>query len=174
MEKIFFDNWESIVRTTIITILAYISLIVMLRVSGKRTLSKMNAFDFIITIALGSAFATVTLNKDVALADGVLVFFLLVGLQYSITWLSVRYKPVKKFITNRPALLLFNGELFEAVLKKERITLEEIYVAVRKAGIQELKDVGAIVLETQGEITVMAKAESRDAQTLENVAKPQK
>ncbi len=75
MENYFFDNWESIARTLTITISAYLILIFFLRVSGKRTLSKMNAFDFIITIALGSCLATVALNKEVALADGALVFF---------------------------------------------------------------------------------------------------
>jgi len=75
MQNIFFDSWHSIIRTIVITILAYIFLIFMLRISGKRTLSKMNAFDFIITIALGSTFASVSLNKNVALADGVLVLF---------------------------------------------------------------------------------------------------
>jgi uncharacterized membrane protein YcaP (DUF421 family) len=169
MEKIFFDNWESIIRTLVITILAYICLIALLRISGKRTLSQMNAFDFIITIALGSTFATVALNKDVALADGVLAFFLLIFLQYTITALSVRYKFVKNIITSKPALLLYRGELLMDALKKERITIEEVNVAVRKKGIEELKDVDAIILETEGEITVVPKLNTDDAETLQNV-----
>lgn len=171
MNKIFFDSWESIVRTIIITVLAYITLVIMLRISGKRTLSKMNAFDFIITIALGSAFATVTLNKNVALVDGALVFFLLIGLQYTITWLSVRYKPVKKMITSRPSLLLYKGEVFNDVLKEQRITIEEVYVAARKQGIGSLSDIDAMILETAGEITVISKLKDDDNQTLQNVAK---
>lgn len=169
MNKIFFDNWESLTRTLIITIIAYIAIILMLRISGKRTLSKMNAFDFIITIALGSAFATITLNKSVALADGALVFFLLIFLQYNITWLSVRNKFIKKLITSRPSLLLYKGELFKDVLKKERITIEEIYVAARQKGISDLKSIDAIVLETAGEITVIPKIENNQPSTLENV-----
>lgn len=169
MEKIFFDNWQSIIRTVIITISAYISLIALLRISGKRTLSKMNAFDFIVTIALGSAFATVSLNKSVPLADGVLAFFLLIFLQYFITWLSVRVKSVKQIITSRPAFLLYKGELFDDVLRKERITIEEVNVAVRKKGIENLKEVDAIILETAGEITVIPKLSTEDAQTLSTV-----
>ena len=69
MSKLFFDSWESIIRTSVITILAYILMIFFLRISGKRTLSKMNAFDLIVTIALGSTLATVSLSKNVALAD---------------------------------------------------------------------------------------------------------
>jgi uncharacterized membrane protein YcaP (DUF421 family) len=64
---IFFGGWESLLRTFVITVLAYVFLIVLLRGSGKRTLSKMNAFDFIVTIALGSTLATVMLNKSIPL-----------------------------------------------------------------------------------------------------------
>lgn len=155
MDKIFFDNWQSLLRTFIITVLAYIALIVMLRISGKRTLTQMNAFDFIITIALGSAFATVTLNKDVVLADGVLVLILLVGLQFIITWLSVRYKTVNNLITNKPALLAYNGEVYDDVLRKERITVDEIEEALRKNGVENIEATHAVILETAGNITVI-------------------
>lgn len=62
-------------------VLAYVALVVLLRVSGKRTLSKMNAFDLVVTVALGSTLATVLMAKDVALAEGVFAFALLIGLQ---------------------------------------------------------------------------------------------
>ncbi len=155
MKNIFFDSWESIIRMIIITILAYASLIIMLRVSGKRTLSKMNAFDFIVTIALGSTLATVILSKNVALLDGLLAFFLLIFLQYSITWLSVRYKKVKQVITSDPTLLVYKGEVLHGTLKKERITLEEIYVAARQQGLLKLDDIHAVVLETTGSLNII-------------------
>ncbi|MEX2591722.1 MAG: YetF domain-containing protein [Anditalea sp.] len=169
MENIFFDNWQSIGRTFIITILAYVLMIVMLRVSGKRTLSKMNAFDFIVTIALGSSLATVALNKNVALADGVLAFFLLIFLQYFITWLSVRTKKVKRIVTSQPTLLLYKGEILNDILKKERITIEEVNVAARKKGISQLKDIDVVVLETTGDITVIPKLTTNDAETMKTV-----
>jgi uncharacterized membrane protein YcaP (DUF421 family) len=68
----FFNGWQSLLRTLVVGVLAYVALMVILRLSGNRTLSKMNAFDFIVTIALGSTLATVLLSSDVALAEGVL------------------------------------------------------------------------------------------------------
>jgi uncharacterized membrane protein YcaP (DUF421 family) len=65
MEKIFFESWESIARTLLMTSLSYVTMVILLRISGKRTLAKMNAFDFVVTIALGSSLATVALNKSV-------------------------------------------------------------------------------------------------------------
>ena len=77
----FFNDASSLLRVVIVGTLAYSSLVLLLRVSGKRTLSKMNAFDLVVTVAIGSTLATVLLSKDVALADGVVAFTLLIGLQ---------------------------------------------------------------------------------------------
>ena len=77
----------------IVGTLAYAALILLLRASGNRTLSKMNAFDFVVTVALGSTLATMLLSADVALAEGVVALALLIGLQFVITWLSARRRP---------------------------------------------------------------------------------
>ncbi|WP_238388177.1 hypothetical protein [Hymenobacter sediminis] len=70
MEQAFFSSWTSIARTLIVGVAAYAGLIILLRASGKRTLTKMNAFDLVVTVALGSTLATVLLTKSVALAAG--------------------------------------------------------------------------------------------------------
>src|SRR5688500_1869061 len=102
-----FDTWGGLFRVLIVGVLAYAALVLMLRTSGKRTLSKMNAFDFIVTVALGSTLATVVLSKDVALAEGVLAFALLVLLQYAVTWSAVRSRAFREVIKAEPALLYF-------------------------------------------------------------------
>ncbi len=78
MDAIFFNGWAVLGRTLLIGVLAYLSLIIMLRVSGKRTLAKMNAFDLVVTVAIGSTLATIVLSKSVALAEGLLALALLV------------------------------------------------------------------------------------------------
>lgn len=99
MDDVFFGDWSGLLRTLIIGALAYLVLVVFLRISGKRTLTKLNAFDLVVTVALGSTLATVLLNKSVPLADGALAFALLVGLQYVVTWLSVRVGWLRKIVT---------------------------------------------------------------------------
>lgn len=169
MEHYFFANWQSVLRTVVITILAYMSLIILLRSFGKRSLSKMNAFDFIVTVALGSTLATVALNKSVPLLEGVLAFFLLLFLQYVITWLSVRIKAIKNWVTSTPALLFYRGEQLKEVMKKERITFEEILAKVREKGFGNLAEIEAIVLETTGELTIISKLQPGNATTLQHV-----
>lgn len=169
MENVFFDNWDSIFRTIVISVLAYIALVLLLRISGKRTLSKMNAFDFIVTIALGSTLATVLLNKDVALADGVLAFALLISFQYIITYMSVRSKKVSNLVKSIPTLLVYRGEMLEHAMKKERIARDEIFAIVRKKGLYDLKEVDAIILETDGSLTLIKEVRDFDTRTMSQV-----
>lgn len=169
MDYMFFDSWESLLRTFIITVLAYFSLIIMLRVSGKRTLSKMNAFDFTVTVALGSTLAAVSLNKEIPLADGALALGLLVFLQFMITWLSVRIDFVKRIITSTPSLILYKGEMILSALKHERITTEEVWAKAREKGYSSLKDIDAMILETTGEITIVSQIDNENVSTLELV-----
>src|SRR5918911_4171620 len=107
----FFDGWYGPVRVVVVGTLAYTALVLLLRVSGKRTLSKLNAFDLVVTVALGSTLATVLLSKDVALAEGVLAFALLILLQFAITWLSVRSGRVQGLVKAEPSLMLHHGRL---------------------------------------------------------------
>lgn len=172
MENLFFDTWQSFGKTFLMTIMAYTSLVVLLRISGKRTLSKMNAFDFVITVAMGSSLASVSLNNSIPIANGALVFSLLIFLQYFIAWLSVRVKPVKKLITAEPVLLLYQGKLIEKTLKKERVTIDDIYLAAREKGIAKLENIDAIVLETTGDITVIPQLNNMEAETLKTVQQP--
>jgi uncharacterized membrane protein YcaP (DUF421 family) len=172
MNIIFFDSWDSILRTLIITILAYLALILLLRISGKRTLSKMNAFDFIVTIALGSTLATVLLNKSVALIDGVLAFFLLIGLQFLITFFSVRFEKVSKLIKSTPTLLVYKGDLLQDAMRKERVNADEIYAIIREKGVGSIQEVDAVILETDGSLSVIKHTENLKSDVMQSVQTP--
>lgn len=155
MERMFFSGWDSLLRTLVVGALSYVVLVVFLRLSGKRTLSKMNAFDLIVTVALGSTLATVLLTKDVTLADGVLALGLLIGLQFAVTWSSVRAQWVRQLVTGEPMMLLYRGQVLPAALRRARVTEAEVLAAVRSAGLASLADVEAVVLETDGSFSVV-------------------
>jgi uncharacterized membrane protein YcaP (DUF421 family) len=156
---IFFDSWNSLLRTLIIGILAYFTMVFLLRISGKRTLSKMNAFDFIVTVALGSTLAAVIITRDVALADGALAFAILIFMQYIITWLSYRSKTITSLIKSDPVLLFYRGNFIENKMKKERVTKEEIFAALREQGISGTEQAEAVIIETDGSLSVIKKSE---------------
>ena len=97
-----FDSWAELGRVPLVGTLAYVALVAILRISGKRTLTKLNVFDLVVTVALGSTLATVLLSKSVALAEGVLAMVLLVFLQFLITWLSVRSPGFRDLVKSGP------------------------------------------------------------------------
>lgn len=168
-----FSGWDSLLRILVVGVLAYVVLVVFLRVSGKRTLSKMNAFDLVVTVALGSTLATVLLSKDVALADGALAFALLIGLQYLVSWASVRMRWVRRLVTGEPRMLLYCGSFLPAALRQARVTEDEVRAAVRSAGIDSLDKVHAVVLETDGSFSVVQSGEGGSTSSLVGVDGPQ-
>lgn len=159
MDTIFFNGWFTLLRTAVVGILAYAALILFLRFSGKRTLAKMNAFDLVVTVSLGSTLATITLSSDVALAQGLLALALLIALQFVMTWSSVRWGWVRRLITGEPSLLLLRGRFLEGALRRTRLTEAEVRAAVRSQGLPSIEAVEAVVLETDGSLSVIAKAQ---------------
>ena len=153
--QMFFDGWPSLERTLVVGVCAYVALLVLLRVSGKRTLSKMNAFDFVVTVALGSTLATILLSRDVALAQGVLAFAMLIGLQFAITWSTVRAPGLRSVVTGEPTLLLYRGELLLDAMRRSRVVESEMHAALRAAGLSAAGNVAAVVLETDGSLSVV-------------------
>ena len=127
----FFQGWEGLGRTAVVGTLAYVGLVVMLRISGKRTLAKLNSFDLIVTISLGSTLATVLLNKDVALAEGLTAFAVLIALQLVVTWLSVRSDLIRRAVRSEPSLLFYEGEFLHDALQGVRVTTSEAMQAIR-------------------------------------------
>lgn len=158
MKGLWFSGWEPIVRTFVVGTLTYVALILMLRITGKRTLSKMNAFDLVVTVALGSVFASALTNRNVALSQGVTAVMLLVLLQFVVTWVSVRWRRFQKLIKADPSLVVKNGQLIESVARRERLTHEEVLAAVRSQGYERIEDVDAVVLETDGSFSVLKQA----------------
>lgn len=172
MDNMLFGGWFGLLRVAIVGVLAYAALVVLLRVSGKRTLSKMNAFDLVVTVALGSILATVLLSKDVALAEGVTAFALLIGLQYLIAWLSVRSERVEGLVKAEPRMVFFEGQMLRDALRSERLTESEVRAAVRAQGLAAMEDASAVVLETDGSLTVLKRGDDRPYTALENIARP--
>jgi len=85
-----FDSWYQIGRVLLVGGAAYLTLVVVLRVTGKRALSKLNAFDLAVTVAFGSTLATILLSSDVAWSEGLAAFAVLAGLQLLVSWVSAR------------------------------------------------------------------------------------
>lgn len=149
-----FDDWAGLLRVVLVGLSAYVALVVMLRVAGKRSLAKLNAFDLVVTVALGSTLASVLLSSSVALAEGLTAMALLLTMQFVVAWSAARSHTVKRLISSEPTLVYRDG-LLPAAMKRERVTTEELRQAARSEGYADLDAVGAIVLESDGTLSVL-------------------
>ncbi|TQN42738.1 uncharacterized protein DUF421 [Blastococcus colisei] len=164
-----FDSWSDLARVLIIGTTAYLTLVLVLRLSGKRTLAKLNAFDLVVTVAFGSTLATIFLSSDVSWSEGAVALALLALLQFVVAWLAVRIPPLRNLVTARPTLLLRDGTAIPGALREQRVTLDEIRQAVRSSGSGDLSSVGAVVLESDGSLSVISSSKLGSGSSLSGV-----
>lgn len=149
-----FQGWPGLFRTVVVGALAYVKLVSFLRISGKRTLAKLNAFDLVVTVALGSTLSSILLQESVALAEGALALALLILSQFLVTSLSVRYPSFAQAVRSEPTLLVRNGKCCLRAMRRERITQDEALSAIRAAGGHGMEDARFVVLESDGTLSV--------------------
>lgn len=165
MEDFLFTNWQGLLRIVIVGVLAYIIMIVILRISGKRTLSQMKELDFIVSVALGSTLSAMILDKTIPLSEGALAIVLLVFLQMLAARLSLRSKKFQQLSSSSPTLIFYEGRFLRETMKKERLMEEEVRSVIRGEGIAQLSEVKAVILEPNGQFSVVRGGDPQDAQT---------
>lgn len=174
MGYIFFENWANVWHMALMTVISFITLFILIRISGKRTLAKFNAFDFIVTVALGSVLAYMMLAQ-ITFTEGVVVLLLIIGLQYLFARLSRASDAMDNVLNASPRLLFYKGRYLEDSMKKEAITENEIFAVIRKEGLAKIEDVLAVVIEPNGEISVIERNGTHEEHSaLDNLKVPGK
>ncbi|MDQ3886657.1 MAG: DUF421 domain-containing protein [Actinomycetota bacterium] len=164
-----FDSWSQVGRVVAVGAAAYLTLVVVLRLSGKRTLAKLNAFDLVVTVALGSTLATILLDTTVSWFDGATALAVLAALQFAVAWSTVRLRRARSIVTARPTLLLRDGVPHHEMLRQQRVSVDELRQAVRSSGAGDLRAVAAVVLESDGTLSVITTGQFGDGSALHGV-----
>lgn len=152
-----FEGWDPIIRIFVVGSFSYILLVFLLKAAGKRTLSQMTGFDFIITVAIGSTFGRLITAQGVTLSESAAAFLLLILLQVIFGWMNMKSRWFSKIATSQPTLLFYKGTFLEENIRKCRVNKEEIFGVIRSQGIESLDEVEAVVLETSGGWSVVNK-----------------
>lgn len=159
---IFFESFYGMLRIVLVAIIFYVSFIIFMRISGKRSTSQMNNFDWLITVTLASMLGTTILVKEVVVLDGLLGAAILLGLNVVLTKVVFYEKGTRKLLYDQPALLYFNGTFLPKEMEAERVTEDEILAAIRRRGFGNMKEVGAVILETNSSLSVLPKGGIED------------
>ncbi|MGP1375072.1 MAG: DUF421 domain-containing protein [Almyronema sp.] len=156
----FFENWAEILRIVITSVATYLAVVVFIRVSGKRSTSKMNNFDWVVTVAMGSMVGSTILLKDVPILEGLVGIGALLGLQFAATKLTVIWPPVLTLLRAQPRIVFWQGEFLPQNMRQERVNHHEILSAVRESGYRSLQEVAVVILESNGELSVLGQSQS--------------
>jgi uncharacterized membrane protein YcaP (DUF421 family) len=165
----FFDDWSGVGRVLIVAIVAYIALIVLLQVFGKRTLATMTAFDFVVTVAIGSILANILLSRDTVIMEGMTAFAALIGIQYVISAFSSRFRQFETYVKSGPRLLLYQGQFLNDAMQDERVTEADVLFAIRQRGKGSVENIEAVILEANGSISVVPKTAELTGSAMTNV-----
>jgi uncharacterized membrane protein YcaP (DUF421 family) len=157
----FFHSWSDIGRVVVVSSGAFLVIVALLRVVGQQALARMSGFDVVFTVTLGSVLATVAVTRDIALSEGVAALVTLLVLQEVIRRFQSRYLPVHHLVREPPRVMLWDGTLLEDRLRESNVSADEIRAAVRKAGLRSLGDARVVVLENDGQWSVIAKQDGR-------------
>lgn len=149
-------TWSTAGFVALGTALIYISMVVGIRIAGRRTVSQMSAFDFVITVALGSLLATTAVSKDVSFLQGLVALVTLLVLQTLVAFLRQRFGWFRHLADFRPKLLRDGGptRLSQAPTGAQ-LTHEELRSKLRQKGVFDYDDPVVVILEADGSISVI-------------------
>jgi uncharacterized membrane protein YcaP (DUF421 family) len=167
-----YTGWLDVGMVLVSTAALYLAIILYTRLAGLRSFAKMSAFDFAMTVAVGSLFATAVVSKDPTLLLSLVAFAGLFGGQWLIGYVRKRSQRVRWILDNDPVLLMVGDRVLHDHLRATQITEEDLRAKLRVANVLTYDQVRAVVLETTGDISVLHTtdpAQKLDAAILEGV-----
>lgn len=146
--------WEFILRAGAV----YLVVLLMVRITGKRTVGQFTPFDLIVVVLLGESVGESMVGGDHSLVGGLILAATLLGLNWLVGFISAHSQKFDEIIEGRPVLVARDGELFHDVLLKQSLNVRDFEDAMRQANCNDLSKVELAMLETSGHITVVTKS----------------
>ncbi len=145
--------------TIIRSVILYILVIFAVRLMGKRQLGELQPSELVITILI-SNIATLPLeDTDIPLLTGMTPIFVLVCLEVLISWVTLRFPKLRRFISGRPKIIVTNGKIDQEALDELRLSEEDVMSALRSQQVFDIKEVQQAVVETNGSVSVKTEEE---------------
>ena len=146
------------------SIILYISLLISLRVMGKGEIAEMNSFDLVITFLLAEVASIPMENNNIPILYGIASITALTFMQTFISYFALKNKKMRNLLSGKPSILINKGKIDYEQLKKERISIYEIFEQLRIQGYFNLKDVQYVILETSGDLSIVPSPSYEDNQ----------
>jgi uncharacterized membrane protein YcaP (DUF421 family) len=148
---------ESVLRALAV----FIVLLLVFRIAGRRTLTEMTSFDFVLLLIISEATQNAMIGNDYSVTNGVLVILTLVGVDILLSLVKRRFPKVETWLDGKPMVLVSKGRPIEDLMTWARIDKNDILQAAReRQGLARMEDIDYAVLEISGGITVVPKQRS--------------
>ena len=167
-----FHGWGSLIRISISAAAVYVLMVAALRMFGAKSLAKMSGYDLIISVAIGSLVAAIPITTGLALSDGIAAALTYLVLQEITRRWQARSLRVHHLVRERPHMVLWDGRLLEDRLRETSTTADEVRSAVRRAGLISFSEVQSVVLENDGEWSVIPRSKAPDISALDGLDVP--
>ncbi len=145
--------WHFMLRA----IAVYAMVIVLIRISGKRAVGQFTPFDLVLLILIGNAVQNGLNGGDNSLTGALILAGTLIVLNYGVAFLTSRYRRAEHLIEGVPMVLARDGVVFDEVLRRELVSKDDFYGALRSNNVASVEDVALALLETNGSISVVPK-----------------
>jgi uncharacterized membrane protein YcaP (DUF421 family) len=143
--------WQIVVRTAVI----YIFLLAALRIAGKREIGQMTPFDLVVVLVIANAVQNAMVGPDTSLIGGLLAAAALVTANAAVSYLGFSSRLFERTLIGTPTLLVSDGHLIDAHLRRERVDADEVLMAMREHGVGDIAQVKMAVLEVDGTISIV-------------------
>lgn len=145
--------WELVLRAGAV----YLFVILALRLTGKRQVSQLSPFDFVLLLILGNAVQNSMNGGDNSLVGGLILASVLICLNWIVGYFNFRNYRARRLFEGRPEVLVHKGHVFEKMLAREKISMSEFHAILRKNGLAGPEEAKLVMLEANGDISVIKK-----------------
>ncbi|HBG01200.1 MAG TPA: hypothetical protein DDW87_06470 [Firmicutes bacterium] len=149
--------------TMVRTILLYILVVITMRLMGKRQIAELEPFELVIAIMIAELAVIPMQDRNIPLANGIIAITTLLFIQVTFSVISLRSVGFRSILDGRYSLIIANGIIQEAEMRRARYNLDELLEQLRLKSIFNLGDVEFAILETSGELSVLLKSQKRPA-----------
>jgi uncharacterized membrane protein YcaP (DUF421 family) len=139
------------------TVVVYIALLIGIRVAGKRELGQMSPFDLVVILIIANAVQNAMVGADTSLTGGLVAAFTLLLINWVVGRLRLRYHWLDRDITGHATLLVNNGHYIDRNMRREGVDAEDVEMAMREHGIDNVTQVEFAILEVDGTISIVPK-----------------
>jgi uncharacterized membrane protein YcaP (DUF421 family) len=145
------------IETVIRSVLIIVGLFVITKILGKKQLSKLSFFEYIVGITVGDIAGTLSMDADLDLTNGITSIIVWTSVPFFVSILSLKSKPFRDFIEGTPTTFIENGNIIEAALRKEKFSTDELLEQLRKRNVFRVADVEFATLDSNGDLSVLLK-----------------